>query len=74
MWISYIPTENIFGVKKLYMETAKKKQIVAMCNNLDDSLENHEEWKKTISKKFTSCLILFIYHSWSENMIEKENS
>ena len=33
----------IFGVKKLSVETAKKKQIVAICNNLDDSSENHDE-------------------------------
>ena len=30
--------------------------------------------KKTISKKFASRLIPFTYHSWSENMMEKENS
>lgn len=28
----------------------KRNKLFAICDNLDDSSENHDEWKKTISK------------------------
>ena len=38
----------------------KKQQIIDTCKNLDESPENHAEWEKSQSYKFTYYMIPFM--------------
>ena len=39
-------------------------------NDLDESLENYTERKKSQLQKITYCMIPFVYHAWNNRIIE----
>lgn len=52
-------TMECYSVKK------KRKQTIDTQNNLDESLGNRAEWKKTISKGYVLCESVYItFFKW----------
>ena len=48
----------------------KKEWTADTCNNLNESLENYTERKKSQLQKITYCMIPFVYHAWNNRIIE----